>query len=67
MIGVLVLVGNMGCMLWGAYEFLLAMDWQRIMAAVRALGRSLQALTAAVSRWLQSQGAALSRYAQGSM
>jgi hypothetical protein len=56
--GVLVLVANLGCMLWGAYEFLLAMDWQQILTAVHAGGRTLHALRDAAQQRLRCYGAA---------
>jgi hypothetical protein len=52
--GVLVLVANMGWLLWGACEFLLAMDWQQILAAVHAGGRTLQTLHTVAQRRLRS-------------
>jgi hypothetical protein len=51
--GVLVLVVNIGWILWGAYEFLLAMDWQQILAAVHACGRSLRRLRMVAQRRLR--------------
>jgi hypothetical protein len=63
-IGVLVLIGNLGCMLWGAYEFLLAMDWQRIVAAVQDSRKSLQAASAAAWRRLRLCMAAMRKRAQ---
>jgi hypothetical protein len=52
--GVLVLVANIGWLLWGAYEFLLAMDWQQILAAVHAGGRTLRTLRTVAQRRLRS-------------
>ncbi|KAF6259372.1 hypothetical protein COO60DRAFT_1017537 [Scenedesmus sp. NREL 46B-D3] len=62
--GVVVLLANMGCMLWGACEFLLAMDWQHILSLVHAGGRRMQVMRAAIQRQVRLCGTALTRHPQ---
>lgn len=38
-LGILVLLGNLACMLWGAYEMMLAFNWERMYDGVCATAR----------------------------